>query len=477
LFRWAEKRLKNRKDMKSTGWMMKVVAGAWLCAAGGWISAAPAVDNIEEGAVVRHPVVLLRGTVEQGADKLEVRTSRNGGRPESGTGLIHEGRFKALVELAPGENLFELKTEKTRLPSRFKLTYKPMSQAHFVRIVWLVDKDGETAFATPDDAVPQTYEERLRTAALLMQSFTAERMHELGYGRRTFRLEMDREGKPVVHTVRAPEPAGYYQTLNDDVRMWGEIGRFLNDKMPDPSVKNMVLMAFTRKDAEGRMLAHTALGGGNLGLFGSASVFSWPESIDAAQAAFLDDRKVDPSRVHEDSAGRGTHWAVASTTLGATLHEMGHTFGLPHCEDPRCIMTRGFDRFNRFFTFEDPWPGRAADRFGPDEEAWFSPVSASYLRWSQWFQPDAASSRRSDPRPELKWDARKSELSVEARGGLRWLGFYEGGDIRGYKEFADSAVRRVVLTAEELKELHRGTLPAKVVALDENGETSELRLE
>ena len=65
---------------------------------------------------------------------------------------------------------------------------------------------------------------------------------------------------------------------------------------------------------------------------------------------FQDDTRVDGTKVHDDSAGRSTYWGLAATTIGATLHEMGHTFGLPHCKDGRGIMTRGFDRFNRVFT-------------------------------------------------------------------------------------------------------------------------------
>lgn len=121
-----------------------------------------------------------------------------------------------------------------------------------------------------------------------------------------------------------------------------------------------------------------------------------------------------------DAAGIGG-WL--STTLGTTLHGMCHTSGLPHCKDSRCIMTRRFDRLNRFYTFSEALPGRPADFFPADSEAWFAPVRAARLRWSPWFQPE-------DSRPPQRsgtgsdFDAKKDTVTFEARAGIRVLGFW-----------------------------------------------------
>lgn len=45
---------------------------------------------------------------------------------------------------------------------------------------------------------------------------------------------------------------------------------------------------------------------------------------------------------------RGWYWANYSTTLGATIHEIGHSLDLAHT--PRGIMARGHDDMNYFFT-------------------------------------------------------------------------------------------------------------------------------
>ena len=45
---------------------------------------------------------------------------------------------------------------------------------------------------------------------------------------------------------------------------------------------------------------------------------------------------------------RGWHWANYSTTLGAAIHEIGHSLDLAHT--PRGIMCRGHDDMNFFYT-------------------------------------------------------------------------------------------------------------------------------
>ena len=45
---------------------------------------------------------------------------------------------------------------------------------------------------------------------------------------------------------------------------------------------------------------------------------------------------------------RGAYWANYATTLGASMHELGHCFDLAHT--PGGIMGRGFDDMNCVFT-------------------------------------------------------------------------------------------------------------------------------
>ena len=434
------------------------------------------VSNFESGTTVRHSVVLLRGTLEDGAEAIEIRNART---PKSASPIkpvVRNGQFKALIELSEGRNIVGLRTGAGAKPLLLELNYQPQTNPYYVRLVWMTDNTGDTTFAAPNESVPQDYAARLRTAALLMQTFTADRMHELGYGRRTFRLERDADGQVIVHTLKAPHAADHYYAIGDNSGYWAAVGRWLNREHPAPKAKNIVLAAFTRKDPEtGKMKGHTALGGGNLGLFGSASVFSWPRNIADAAEVFLDNTKVDPSKVHDDSAGRGTNWGLASTTIGATLHEMGHTFGLPHCTDGRCIMTRGFDRFNRFFALHDPPSRRGfrATEFRPDEEAYFARISASYLRWSLWFSLDEVE-RGEGGRPSILIDKADKRVVVEAESGVRWVGFWVGGDIHAFQEFGDgdTAPTKVELSFDEIGEKLGRKALSKVTTIATDGKSA-----
>jgi hypothetical protein len=56
------------------------------------------------------------------------------------------------------------------------------------------------------------------------------------------------------------------------------------------------------------------------------------------------------------STFRQYYWANYATGLGASLHELGHTFDLGHT--PTGIMARGFDDLHRVFTVQPATQGK-----------------------------------------------------------------------------------------------------------------------
>nr|WP_236623459.1 metallopeptidase [Rhodopirellula baltica] len=446
------------------------------------------VENHESDSEVRYSVVLLRGTVA--ADDASELTIVNTNTPtgSSPVKVLTDGkRFKALVELSEGRNVIRLE-HGSASTSELILNFKPQTNPHYVRLIWMTDQSGETDFAVPDDTVTQDYANRLRTAALLMQTFTAERMKDLGYGPRTFALERDDKGEVVVHTWKGDQDKQDYYAQADNNRWWQQVRRWINDEHPDPMAKNVVLAAYTRKDPRtGKMLGHTALGGANLGLFGSASVFCWPRDIQSAMDVFQDGTAVDPTHVHDDSAFRGTIWALASTTIGATLHETGHAMGLPHCTDNMGIMTRGFDHFHRVFTFADP-PSKQNKqplKFSSEQEAYFSPVSASFLRWSPWFQLDdstGVSAKSPRSRPNVEVDEAAKLVRISSSAGIPWIGFHSKDRIETFQEYgshdtgSDDHPESIELTFDDIQQLKPGTEIRRIVVVDSNGEARNASL-
>ncbi|MEP3480246.1 MAG: metallopeptidase [Fuerstiella sp.] len=469
----------------------KFVLAALLCC--GSVSADLKVTNHKDNSVVRYACVLLKGTCgsenDSAADaNLTIQVVQHSGSPATQVADNHVtdndvaidvsgGSFKALAKLAKGKNTITISDKTSGEKVELKITYQVQTNPYYVRLIWLTDSGGDTTYATALKNDPQDYIAKVKTAGLLMQTATAEKMHDLDRERQTFRLERDANGEVIVHTLKAAKPREHYYSMGDQ-DWWRDTLRWLNRTHPDPFAKNVVLASFTRKDADtGKMKAHTALGGGNLGLFGSASVFSWPSSIKQTVATFSDSSTYDSTAIHNDSAGRNRIWGLASTTLGATLHETGHTFGLPHCTDRYGVMTRGFDRFNRIFTVVEPPSdaNRQQVTFQSDQEARFGHVSASYLQLSPWFQADGPGKTRSIPK--LKFDAQTGQLEISADSGIAWIGVHSGSDIHGFLEYSgDDRKSQLKLSMEELVRAVNGQAVSRVEAVSASGQTTRISI-
>lgn len=379
------------------------------------------VDNIKTGEILRYPVAMIRGQAKA-SEMVRVKNLDNRRPDGSNETFVRDNRYVLLVELIPGKNRLEVTAEDEK--QELVLTYRPGTGDYKVNFVYLTANDGGTNYITQRDEDPQNYRERISTAAKLMQTFTAESLNDQGLGRKTFNLELDRNGQVVVHTLP-------FQRSADDLRkmtgndLWSTFYGPINNAFPMERNKNVVIMSFTDLDpASGLPRAHTALGGGGLGLFGSGSLFSWPSSIRDVDDVFASAEAIEKTKVHDDSAGRNVMWGLASTTIGATLHEMGHTFGLPHTADPNCIMSRGFDRLNRFFTVVEPPSAQREDDliFEANEVAHWSPFFAAQLSQNPWLQPDLRQLAPS-PGPQISVGS-DGKVKVTSPRGIAFFGWY-----------------------------------------------------
>jgi hypothetical protein len=454
-----------------------IVAGVLCAVFAGSACGAVRVANFVAGETVRYPVVLIRGELD---DASLTSVSVSGGSRKA-TGLARQGRFKVLVELASGAN--KLVVSAAGAKTRLLLNYKPQTNSHVVRVHYFVDKSGDRRFQTPLKDDPQNWRGKLGTALKLMQTFTADRLGALGLGRKTFNLELDPNGRVKVHILKGRRDASHYQTLTGN-QLYSEAGRELRKQSPHKRAKNLVIPAFTRFDPKtGKVRAHTALGGGSLALFGGGDLFAWPDSIAEAQKAFMNATLVNPKKIFSDSIGRHTFWANASTTMGAALHEVGHTFGLPHSRDRQDIMTRGHDRFNRFFTLVEPPHARRKEiqEFKDNEVAYWAPVSGGALAPNRFFALDDRTWEKTG-KIAVKVNHAAERIVFGSSFGVRYVGVWRitpGGQTQSMSaEFicrSAKAPEEATIDVAELKKQH-GDMKFKFKVIDNEGLSSTFLL-
>jgi hypothetical protein len=448
---------------------------AALCAVCAAAAGEIAITNIQDGETIRYPIALLRGTAPA-ATQIEV-TNRDNRRPDgTNEAPVVDGKYAILVELVEGANRLTLTAGDET--AKLTLTYRPMTTPYKLNVVYVTASDGDTHYETPRSDDDYDFRARLDTAAKLMQTFTAESLNDSGLGRKTFNLDLDENGKVRANVLSYPATAEELRAKSGG-DLYGMLYGWIDSRFPASRNKNAVIMAFTQYDREKREArAHTALGGGGMGLFGGATVFAWPKSIREVTSVFSDATPVDPATTCDDSAGRSTIWGLASTCIGAVMHEMGHTFGLPHTNDPYCIMSRGFDHMNRCFTVIEPKSGRSEEpiRFKPEETAHWSPYYAAQLAQHRWFQPDAREFSDENG-PRATYDAASETFVFEAPNGLAFYGFNSGPDpvdktfFNVIKEPKQTEVR--VPTADVRAKLGDAS-PLTIILIDRQGNTMHL---
>jgi hypothetical protein len=379
------------------------------------------IRNFENGETIRYPVALLLGTIEDKSETTVSIVNYWDDGCSSMAGIAHRGRFKALVELQPGKNELALSVGKAKLS--WTLNYRPQTNPYLVRMVYFTDKSGKTDFQTPIANDPQDYRGKFDAALKIMQCFTAEAMNDNGYGRRTFNLETDENGRVITHVVQGDRSAEEYWDM-DDGKMYELAAAAIGEQIPNPKAINLAVAAFTSFDpATKKNRAHTALGGGDLALFGGATIYTWPNSVSDVQRACMDATMTDVSQFASDSIDRNAYWANTSTCIGACLHELGHAFGLPHSADYNGIMVRGIDNFTRKFVFVDPPCAGSpqAVEFKDEDIGHWEPVSLAAMAPTRHFAMDEREWNEVDT-IACEVDIKAGSLVVESKPGLRFVG-------------------------------------------------------
>ncbi|AIE88078.1 matrixin family metalloprotease [Fimbriimonas ginsengisoli] len=417
------------------------------------------IDNFEPGEVVRHPVVVLRG--HAGGDSIAVGQSwANAGRTP-----VVKGEFRAIVELRPGPNMIVLQSGRDTM--KYRIDYRPPTSPIKVLAIWVRAKDEpeDAYYYSPTGDRPRV-REKFDTALKAIQCFYAEAMHDAGYGRKTFPLELDKNGKVVVHVLTVPKTGAEMRAMENN-ESWSYIYGLLSKEFPENDTHWCAMLGFSGYDrGTKKSPGHYALGGGSLGAFGTGSMSHWPASLKEIQKVMTDATLLDPNQTFDDSAFRRTVWANVSTAWGAMAHEMGHTFGLPHSNDPFSVMSRGFDYVNRTFVVEEA-PRAGVDHWvavKPDEHSRWDKYSAAKLNWNPYFQPDLVRDTTSAA-PSIRVDG--DQVVITAASGIRVWGADRDDTTPVFSEFLKDAPTEVTTSLKELREKFKS--PYRITVVDTAG--------
>jgi Putative peptidase family len=303
-------------------------------------------------------------------------------------------------------------------------------------------------------------------------------MNEMGFGRLTFNLDFDENGRLRVHKFASPEPAQFFYPL-DDVPLFLTIRDQVEKAFRDPRAKRAVWTAFSKYDPKlKKLVANNARGGGGTAECGTAGLWTWPSSLGGVFAAFSDRTPINMGVIGDEGDGRRTAWGLAGTYVAVMLHELQHTWRLPHSRDPYDVISgRGFRTINRYFTFVEP-PCKNNPRYFefPDSEvSYIAPISACALKNSRWFTLDDKPWKDGGA-PRITAGETDGDILVEAEHGLGYIGIDVKGDAVAYKSWGQNGSdppRSYLLTAMELKELAE-TTDVRIRAVDLEDQQTEI---
>ncbi|XP_069365420.1 uncharacterized protein [Maniola hyperantus] len=326
------------------------------------------ITNFQNGETVNYSLVLIRGLITSGVcnndEKIRCVIYHNGNENQSQWDVCNR-EFKIVIELKRGENVIDLHYLDQQLKTMI-LHYEPRKTNFRVTPLYIICQGHDGCFQCPPDSDNSIESacSRISLGAKLIQSVTAEKLYESGFGRKTFQLEHEvNQKKPECIIFKSNLNVNKARKMRQG-ELWTYFGReiMLSD-LGSNERKYLGFISCTRfkgTDVDKPMTheetvsfteAYAALGGGGLALFGTACLYTWPMSVKEIIPKFLDASPVNYRRFMDDSGYRGTLGGCFATTLGSVFHELGHTFDLGHTKDG--IMGRGFDNIDRVFLVGD----------------------------------------------------------------------------------------------------------------------------
>lgn len=381
---------------------------------------------------------------------------------------VHDGEFKVLVHLSPGPNKIRLDFYSQKLADNkgtaslhytyLNVNYLPMNNSPPLRLALLVANDSKYVFDTSAERMQSEGNDislavkKYRVAAQLWQTFTAEKMSQMGLGRRTFRLEeeytmstlssQDQESsimrnEPVVSIVQMDKTTEEIRLMSESQLLQASIDALHQFLRPYPEqIEHVAAMLLdSHWDPMTRQLTgHSAMAGGDknikVALYGSQALHAYPSCIEEVTSAFEDSTRLSSAHVGNVDGAIGSSWEAVNAALWGHMREISRVFG---CEEQSTGMMcpKQPPRFSRMFVTNESFC-TAEQRKG------LRPVMESdELGWSLLdllrFRSHPCFRIPLDPPPvpdcEIQfWPLHKHRLYFHARNGITFIEVFGEGD-------------------------------------------------
>ncbi|CAH2210403.1 jg17296, partial [Pararge aegeria aegeria] len=279
------------------------------------------ITNFQNGETLNYSLVLIRGLITSGAcnnnEKIRCITYHNGNENESQWD-VYNREFKTIIELKRGENVIDLhyldQQRKTII-----LHYEPRRTNFRVTPLYIICQGHDGCFQCPPDADNSIESacSRISIGAKLIQSVTAEKLFESGFGRKTFQLEHEvNQKKPECIVFKSNLNVNKARKMRQG-ELWTYFGReIMLSELGSNERKYLGFISCTRfkgtdvdkpmthEEAVSFTEGYAALGGGGLALFGTACLYTWPASVKEIIPKLLDSSPVNSRRFMDDSGYR-----------------------------------------------------------------------------------------------------------------------------------------------------------------------------
>lgn len=304
--------------------------------------------NINENDEFPHSIVLVKGTISNHNHRYGVTNIviSNENDDFDGSSLVtNDGHFKTIIKLGPGENC--LTFNYCCVSKRIRLYHNSCWNAKYqLRVYYVIcqNHDGNFQSSKNKPNSVQVACEKTDLMIQIVQCFYAEMLIQNGYKRKTFNFIRCEQFQSKLTIEEARQCSAY--------ELWQYHAKEFVCQEPDDDHKNYKYIGILASTlyTNGELKGNAAMGIGDVALFGSGTMYSWPSKFEQIMQCFRDSTFVDTTQLLDDSNGRRTINGCFTTALGGICHEIGHIFDLGHTHDG--IMGNDIDYVNRLFVHE-----------------------------------------------------------------------------------------------------------------------------